>query len=179
MGYQSAINILISGGISLAILLATSTGTFAQSDFTVQGRIVADKTDQPLPFVTLSVGDGQMSSETNRDGYFRLTLPVQFSEDSLVITTVGYKLMELPLSAITPTNPVIRLIAYPVQSESVASNTYFSLAQPFQARDTLLKAIASIAKNYTQKPTLLRGFLPGNYREAGTNQLRFLHRRID
>lgn len=105
---------------------------------------------------------GQLSNETNRDGYFRLNLLNQLRQDTLVVTTIDYQLAKIPLSTASSTNCIIRLNAVSTQSENTAIDIYFSLDRPFQARDTLLKAVASIAKNYTQKPTLLHGF----YRET-------------
>lgn len=149
-----------AGSIWLVVQLACSGTGYGQPDYTIRGKVVDAATGQPLPFVTLSVGEGRFSNETNRDGYFKLTVPKQRKLDTLNLTAVNYPLTQVPLRKLSSTDTIIRLTAFPTTAS--VTDTYFSLEKSFQARDTLLKTVAAIVKNYTRKPTLLHGF----YRET-------------
>lgn len=161
---------IVTKGVLLIVLLVISMRICAQPDSIIRGRVVDATTGQPLSFVTLSVADGQVSNETNADGYFRLNLLKQFRQDTLKLMAINYQLTQLPLITLTPTDSIIRLNALPFQVQTASTDTYFSLERPFQVRDTLLKVVASIAKNYSGRPTLLRGFYRETIREQSNNR---------
>ena len=148
--------------LTVVLLLMAGRGPLARP---IQGRVVDQDTGQPLPFVTLSVAGGRLTNETNADGYFRLDVPEQFSQDTLTFLAVNYQITQLPLVHATA-DLTIRLTAALPSAQPAPANAYFSTQQPFAARDTLLRVVANIAKNYPARPTLLQGF----YREAITNE---------
>lgn len=160
MSYASTRSTVIGKCILLAFLLAYSSSAYAQTEYTIHGQVIDAITGQPLPFVTLSVADGQVSNETNSQGYFKLSIPQPLRLDTLSLTAINYQLAQIPLQKIASTDALIRLNAFEVIASS--TDTYFSLEKSFQTRDTLLKAVAAIVKNYTRKSTLLHGF----YRET-------------
>ncbi|RZM18770.1 MAG: hypothetical protein EOO88_39850 [Pedobacter sp.] len=146
------------------MLLIYSCSGYAQTGYTIHGQVTDALTGKPIPFVTLSVAEGQVSSETNSQGYFKLHIPQLLKQDTLSLLAINYQLKQLPLLGLALTDTLIRLNAF--QVAAAPTDTYFSLEGSFQARDTLLKAVAGIGKNYTSKPTLLRGF----YRETINQQ---------
>ncbi|WP_381517757.1 carboxypeptidase-like regulatory domain-containing protein [Spirosoma soli] len=162
MSRQSKLSSIATRGVFLTLFLANSVRIYAQSDYTIQGQVVDAKTGKPVPFVTLSVAEGKISNETNADGYFMLDLPKQLKQDTLTLTAINYRLTQMPLSTLPATHAVVQLAPVSYQAQASILDTYFSLERSFQARDTLLKAVAVIAKNYTNEPTLLHGF----YRET-------------
>ena len=127
MGYQSLSTTLVFKGLVLITLLASSIRVPAQSNFSIQGQVIDAKTGQPLPFVALSVANGQLSNEANRDGYFRINLPDQLRQDTLLVTTTDYQQAKIPLSTVPQTDYVIRLTPHLTQREPTTADTYFSL----------------------------------------------------
>ncbi|GAB3774884.1 carboxypeptidase-like regulatory domain-containing protein [Spirosoma horti] len=142
------------------MLLVSSGSGQGQTGHTIHGQVVDASTGEPIPFVTLSVNNGEVSNETNRDGYFKLVLPPQLKSATLLINSINYQTRQVPLLQVTANDTIFRLNTFP--EVSPPTDSYFSMERPFQTRDTLLKAVASIAKNYTRKPTVLHGF----YRET-------------
>lgn len=161
MNNQPQSTAIIGLVILLAFLLANQTSTYAQSDSVFQGQVVDAKTGQPLPYITLSMADGQISNETNKNGYFILKVPEHLMKDTLHLIAPNYQSAQQPLTKLALTNSLIRLNAVPIENQALTTDQYVNVDRPFQARDTLLKVIALIAKNYTNTPTLLHGF----YRE--------------
>lgn len=148
--------------LSLPLLLPLLT--WGQNQI-VRGRVVEEGTNRPLPFVTLSVADGQLSSATNAEGFFMLSLPDSNARDTLTFTTLNHKSLRLSVSALTGAEPVVRLPS--AEPGTTTADTYFDTARPFATRDTLLKVVANIARNYSHQPTLLHCF----YREAVRNEV--------
>ncbi len=162
MDNNPQLNAIISLLVSLALLLVNPLSIYAQTDYVVQGQVVDAETQKPLPYVTLSIADGQISSTTNKDGNFLLKIPQHLKRDTLRITALNYLMDQQSLIELGGTNSIIRLNSALSQSQTSITNQYANPNPAFQVRDTLLKAIALIAKNYTNKPTLLHGF----YREV-------------
>ncbi len=144
------------------LLLLVWIRTSAQPDPTIRGRVVDLDTGKPLSFVTVSAAGGQFSNQTNTDGYFMLTVPNPFKNDTVLLTVIGRPSVRIPFALLTPKDSVIRLDSLPSRAKTFATEAYFAEERPFRAADTLLKVVASIARNYSSKPTLLRGF----YRET-------------
>ena len=164
MNYQSKLSEIIRECVLSIVLLVYSCSGYAQTGYTIHGQVTDALTGKPIPFVTLSVAKGQVSNETNSQGYFKLNVPQPLRQDTLSLLALNYQLKQLPLLSLTLTDTLIQLNAYKIAASP--TDTYFSLEKSFQARDTLLRAVAAIGKNYTRKPTLLRGF----YRETINQQ---------
>ena len=164
MNHQMEASAVGSKFILLIILFMTFERVYAQSDYLIQGRVIDAKTSQPIPFATLSVANGQVSNQTNSTGYFMLNIPKTLKLDTLRLMALDYQLTEIPLPTLSAGDSIIRLNA--AQAQSLPLDVYVSLDKPFQARDTLLKAVAVIAKNYANRPTLLHGFYRESIKEA-------------
>lgn len=62
----------------------------------IRGKIVDKNSGDPLPFVNIGIKDTNIGSYTNEEGVFRLSLPR--GSYVLVISSVGYEKMELPVT---------------------------------------------------------------------------------
>ncbi|PRY38324.1 carboxypeptidase-like protein [Spirosoma oryzae] len=144
-------------GLLLLILPLLIRG---QENRVIRGRLLSASTNQPLPFANLTVADGRLSSATNAEGYFMLDLPESHVRDTLTMVALHYRSVQLPVSALPSTEFTVRLNEVP--NTVTTADIYFDAAPAFATRDTLLKAVAAISRNYSQQPTLLRGF----YRES-------------
>lgn len=143
--------------LRLGLLLLLPLFTQGQVNRIIQVRLVEHPTGRPLPFVNLSVANGLLSSESNADGYALLSIPPAYINDTLTLNALGHSSLRIPVSSLAPTDSIINL---PLDQRS--TEIYFDTALPFATRDTLLKAVAAISRNYSQQPTLLHGF----YRES-------------
>ncbi|MFD2935028.1 peptidase associated/transthyretin-like domain-containing protein [Spirosoma flavum] len=169
MSCQSLINAIFNQFNWLTLLMISSASVVAQDHYIIEGQVVDASTNKPVPFATLSIADGLLSNETNSEGYFMLNIPKQAKFDTLRLVALHYQLTQIPLISLPSTKAIIRLDARPHQMHVSTTDTYFSFEQPFQTRDTLLKAVAAIAKNYTHKPTLLHEFYREIIQEQPTN----------
>lgn len=72
---------------ALALLLPVLG--FAQ-DAKMTGRIVDDKTKEPIPFASIGLKEEQTGALTNEYGFFQMAMPQKNPQDSLVIMALGY-----------------------------------------------------------------------------------------
>lgn len=72
--------------VSLAILL--SVRAFAQTTYTVKGRVTDATTGDPVPFANVAIKASLSGGTTNFDGFYSITFTPP--ADSLLITYVGY-----------------------------------------------------------------------------------------
>lgn len=72
---------------ALALLLPVLG--FAQ-DAKMTGRIVDEKTKEPIPFASIGLKEEQTGALTNEYGFFQMAMPQKNPQDSLVIMALGY-----------------------------------------------------------------------------------------
>ncbi|MFS0490931.1 SusC/RagA family TonB-linked outer membrane protein [Leadbetterella byssophila] len=92
-------NLLKSITQTIALLLmfvATSLPTFSQRT-AIKGKITEASTGQPLPGVTVQLKGTTIASMTNNNGEF--TMEVSENSSTLVISFIGYKTVEVPVSS--------------------------------------------------------------------------------
>ncbi|HCB88028.1 MAG TPA: hypothetical protein DEP71_01905, partial [Porphyromonadaceae bacterium] len=88
--------------INLLLLLLFSFQLFgddvlqAQS-YTLRGRVLASDTRDPLSNASVTVGNLNISSVTNQDGYFTLRVPASAKNSRLIIRYLGYENLEVPV----------------------------------------------------------------------------------
>lgn len=58
--------------------------------YTVSGYVVESNTQEPIPYVSLSLPDGQTGIIADHEGFFELTLDYTDSYDSLIVSCMGY-----------------------------------------------------------------------------------------
>ena len=74
--------------ISLLFLLARNTN--AQTHITIRGIVRDAATQQPLQFATIGVRGREVETISKRDGSFEMLVPVDYSNDTLIISHLGY-----------------------------------------------------------------------------------------
>ena len=72
----------------------------AQETITIQGRVVDGKTQEPLPFVNITVEGSHKGTTTNLNGYYALRLTSE--PQALRFSYIGYKsrLIEAPMASL-------------------------------------------------------------------------------
>ncbi|GGG46150.1 hypothetical protein GCM10011378_22960 [Hymenobacter glacieicola] len=63
--------------------------SFAQEN-KISGRVVDEKTKEPIPFASIGLKEEQTGALTNEYGYFQIAMPEKNPQDSLVVVALGY-----------------------------------------------------------------------------------------
>ena len=59
----------------------------------LSGRIVDQKTKEPIPFASIGLKEEQTGALTNEYGFFQMAMPEKNAQDSLIVLALGYKRM--------------------------------------------------------------------------------------
>ncbi|MDF7814569.1 carboxypeptidase-like regulatory domain-containing protein [Hymenobacter sp. YC55] len=57
----------------------------------LSGRIVDQKTKEPIPFASIGLKEEQTGALTNEYGFFQMAMPEKNAQDSLIVLALGYK----------------------------------------------------------------------------------------
>lgn len=76
----------------VAFLMALPLLSMAQEN-RLSGRIVDQKTKEPIPFASIGLKEEQTGALTNEYGFFQMETPQKNAQDSLIVLALGYKRM--------------------------------------------------------------------------------------
>ena len=154
---QNHIKKSLSLFLTLLSITIFNTQLYAQErSFTeYKGKVVDAVTGNPLVFATISIDGTNIATVTNAEGEFTIKVPKNKTTKNILISYMGYKNKNIPVSEINKRNSKIKL---QVLSVSLAEINVF----PKDA-NLLIKAVISRRnENYMQDPMLMTGF----YRET-------------
>jgi hypothetical protein len=134
---------------------AASQTTAPVANFVLKGRVVDAETGAPLAFATLGIQSLGLSTATNNDGYWRISLPQKAKNETLLFRYMGYSNKNVLISTISD-EITIRL-----EPKSYQINEVVVTRKDF-CKEFLQKAWNAIPENYPIEPTLSEGF----YRET-------------
>jgi CubicO group peptidase (beta-lactamase class C family) len=136
----------------LFLIVLLNTSVFAQQDnFVITGR-VTDEINNPLPSASVRLAKKTIGTITNSAGDFSLKLPGNLSNDTLVISFLGYEQRKLSVGDIKATQViVIRMTQKMEMLQEV-------MVKPTDPLKLIQSAIERIPANYYSKPHISKGF---------------------
>jgi hypothetical protein len=121
----------------------------------ITGTIIDEENNEPLSYATIGISHSWKGTITNNNGVFILKLPIEFIDDTVKISYVGYLNRNLPVRSLYNNNPVIKM-----------ERSFIAIPEIIiRAQDPLViinKALSRVTENYGNTPALLTGF----YREG-------------
>ena len=104
------------------------------------GKVVDSESGKGLVFATLEISNTNISTITNNDGEFLLKVPDNMKDESVIISFLGYKQKQLPLSGLSKTKIRIELEAQITELPEANINVYKSpkelVEQVFKRKET-------------------------------------------
>ncbi len=125
------------------------------SFFVVSGRIIDGKGGQPLSYATILINRRGRGISSNSEGGFRLRIPMEFLQDTLKVSYMGFAPRFIPLALLKGTTTEIVLNPEMVSLHEIVVSGY-------DPRQILSRAISRIPILYSQKPSIHTSF----YREG-------------
>ncbi|MBT32570.1 MAG: hypothetical protein CMO01_23145 [Thalassobius sp.] len=148
----------------LLLFIFQQSKSLAQiNSLVIQGRVVSEKNNEPLPFATISFNNNRKGTVSNQHGEFRLLIPNEFRNDSLSISFIGYQTKSFIISELNG-KLLCKLQENAQQLEEV---TITGLT----AKTILEKAINLIPQNYDQSAFTSKGF----YRLTSQRDEKYIH----
>jgi len=122
--------------------------------FFLTGKIIEHKKEEPIPYASVSVFNEPIGTITNTDGEFLLKLHPEYIQDTLVISSMGFKQQFMPAFQLLDEDLIpMEQVSIKIREVKVTSTTPEKLLENIRA---------NISKNYTAHPRLMSAF----YRET-------------
>ena len=150
---------------TLFIFFITAT-TFAQTE--LKGKVADFLTFQPIESASVYIENTTIGSITNADGNFVLKVPQQHLQDTLVISSIGYKSFRVVISEFENGSDIFL-------EEDVASLDEVVIVadpRPTTGNGIVEKAIEKLPKNLPEQAYLQKGFL--RHKERNKKEYKWL-----
>lgn len=135
------------------LLLLSSQWSLAQSNLRFQGKVIDEKTQEPLSFAHLIVKGKYFGTTTNNSGVFVLSLEQTYLQDSLLISYLGYRSITVPIAKLQRSGNILSLA-----EESAALTEVVVISPTTPPVEIVRKALQNIPYNYLQEPKNSLGF---------------------
>ncbi|MBS1487925.1 MAG: carboxypeptidase-like regulatory domain-containing protein [Bacteroidetes bacterium] len=143
--------------------LLLSASVVSAQKITVSGKVIDSETKEPLPFASLGIIGKPIGVIANEQGEFDFHIPVDYRNDFLSVSMLGYQPHEVPVWSVTTDQPVvIELQAAAVLLKEVV------ISDSLKAGEIVRLALAKIEDNYPMKPFQLDGFYRDVKKMGGT-----------
>jgi len=153
--------------ISLLLLLL-SVNVIAQTEIDLNGKIVDFATYGPLESASIYVENSTIGTVSNVDGKFILSVPRELENDTLVISSIGYKSFRILVSEFVNDEDIF------LEEDIAALDEVLIIAEtrPKTGNDIVLRAIEELSENLPDQPYLQKGFL--RHRERNKKEYKWL-----
>jgi len=143
-----------------------SINTYAQTE--IKSKIVDFLTFAPIENASIYIENTTIGTVSNSDGKFVLLIPREFNNDTLVISSIGYKSYKTVINEFDSTLDVYL-------EEDIASLDEVLLVaetRPKTGNDIVLRAIERLPENLPEQPYLQKGFL--RHKERNKKEYKWL-----
>jgi hypothetical protein len=150
---------------ALFIILFSLTvlGVKAQR-ITLSTRVQDKVTSEPLPFASVGIKGKSISTVTNLQGEFDFHIPLEYRNEILVVSMLGYENFEAPIWSLLESKPL-----------TIDMNKSTTVLQEVVVTDSLMGgeivkiAMARVESNFPMEPFLMDGFYRDVKKVAGTS----------
>jgi hypothetical protein len=152
-------NLQISCVLILVLLAFCTRDLSARQDtltyLPITGKIVDYRTENPIIFANVYLSGTNIGTVSNSEGEFIVKIPLFIENQTLVISSIGYRNREFELEELRDEFNVIRMEPSPIPIEEVTIINR-------DARELLNNALMKVRVNYSPDPVMVRSF----YRET-------------
>jgi hypothetical protein len=147
-------------------MLAFSFSAFAQQE--LKGKVSDFLTFTPIESASVYVDKSTVGTISNMDGKFSLRVPAALVNDTLVISSIGYKSFKVLVSDFDPAVDIF------LEEDTASLDEVLIIAEtrPKTGNDIVLRAIEDLADNLPEQPYLQKGFL--RHKERNTKEYKWL-----
>ena len=148
----------------LIILFSLTVFCVKAQRITLSTRVQDKVTFEPLPFASVGIKGKSISTVTNLQGEFDFHIPLEYRNEILVISMLGYENFEAPIWSLLESKPI-----------TIDMNKSTTVLQEVVVSDSLMGgeivkiAMARVESNFPMEPFLMDGFYRDVKKVAGTS----------
>ena len=140
-----------------AILLLATPMALSQGKVTLNGVVVDEITNTPLPFASVGIKNRPLSTVTNQQGQFTFHIPMKYVQDTLTISMLGYKPVERPVNTF---DSIGHITFHLFQDKHVLDGII--VTDTLTGHEIMMLALEKMPVNYPDFPVSMSAF----YRET-------------
>jgi len=138
------------------VLILAGSQVIAQDQITLKGRILDNKTNQPLPFATISIPQSMTGVISNEFGEFQYHIPENFEKSVVMITYIGYRPNQIRVSEIK--SGVLTVFWMEEQTKALPEVAVSGNKGKVPASKIVDRAVRNISRNYPDMESLQYGY---------------------
>ena len=140
-------------------LFFPSTSVFSQTDVVFKGVLFSASEKERVAYASVSILFKPIGVVSNEQGEFKLHIPSQYNNDSVVVTCLGYRTFKKKVSDVK--NDLLDTIKLVTEVTSISEIVVTADLNKSMADKIVKNAIKLIPENYNTKPFIIGGY----YRE--------------
>lgn len=137
----------------VVLMMVLFSNTKAQENIILTGKVLDEKSNEPLAFASIRVACKPVGTVTNANGEFDFYLDDKYSNDTLVITHVGYHTFKDKIGNLSK-----RRLSIPLRPRPALLNEVIIREKNLTAKEIVGKAVKNLTLNYSTKSFCLEGF---------------------
>jgi len=148
------------------VIVISGFSAFAQTE--LKSKISDFGTYAPIESASIYIENTTIGTISNTDGNFALLVPDRFKNDTLVISSIGYKSFRTAIPDFDPSMDIFL-------EEDIASLDEIILVastRPKTGNDIVLRAIEELEENMPEQPYIQKGFL--RHKERNKKEYKWL-----
>ncbi len=148
------------------LLLGFSINAASQTE--LKGKVVDFTTYKPLVSASIYIDNSTIGSISNTDGRFVLSVPQELENDTLIISSIGYKSFKTLVRDFVNDEDIF------LEEDIASLDEVLIIAEtrPKTGNDVVLRAIEELPENLPEKPFLQKGFL--RHKERNVKEYKWL-----
>ncbi|MGB0981583.1 MAG: carboxypeptidase-like regulatory domain-containing protein [Winogradskyella sp.] len=152
----------------LLVILAFFTISFGYAQIEVKNKILDFETMLPLENASIYVLNTTIGTVSNADGKFALVVPQEFENDTLVVSSIGFKTYKVPVNEFDNTLEIY------LEDEVASLDEIILVAEnrPKTGNEIVLKAIEELSENLPDSSYIQKGFL--RHKERNSIEFKWL-----
>ncbi|MAT90885.1 MAG: hypothetical protein CMC35_09330 [Flavobacteriaceae bacterium] len=156
--------------LRISLLCTFSIGTFfsAQAQIELKSKVVDFLTYAPIENASVYVKNTMIGTISNADGNFSLTVPRTLVNDTLIISSIGYKSFKATVGEFEESMDIF------LEEDIASLDEVLVVAEtrPKTGNEIVLRAIEELPDNLPEEPYLQKGFL--RHKERNKRQFKWL-----
>ncbi len=147
-------------------LVAFSFKAEAQTE--LKSKVSDFLTYMPIESASVYIENSTVGTISNKDGNFLLVVPREYENDTIVVSSIGYKTFKTAISDFDPSMDIF------LEEDIAALDEVLIVAdtRPKTGNDIVVRAIEKLENNLPEQPYLQKGFL--RHKERNSKEFKWL-----
>ncbi|MEM8567895.1 MAG: prolyl oligopeptidase family serine peptidase [Bacteroidota bacterium] len=150
--------------MAFLLLLVSSLASQGQESIRLSGLVIDIEKSNPIPFAYVTLNGVALGTVTNGEGRFAITIPLQYVNDELLFSYVGYEKKIISIQSLRNRDKIIIKLKPDVK---MLNEVVITPRKSMSPKALLRKVIRKIPDNYGNTAVLMNAYYRETIRENG------------